>query len=57
MVQLMAKEEGIAEGITIGVEKEKERAIRKAISRGKLTLDEIAEDFGVSVALRKPPAK
>jgi DNA invertase Pin-like site-specific DNA recombinase len=63
-VQMMAKEEGIAEGINIGVEKgkqeekersnkEKERAIRKAIARGKLTIEEIAEDFGVSVEFVK----
>ena len=63
-VQLLAKVEGVEEGINIGVEKgkqeerersEKERdnAIRKAISRGKLTLAEIAEDFGVSVEFVK----
>ena len=56
----MAKEEGVEEGILIGVEKgkqeekersekEKELSIRKAIARKKLTLEEIAEDFGVSV--------
>jgi predicted transposase YdaD len=60
-VQLIAKEEGVEEGkiigreegMNIGVEKgkqeERDRAIRKAISRGKLTFTEIAEDFGVSI--------
>jgi hypothetical protein len=43
MVQMMAKEEGIAEGITIGVEKEKERAIQNVLTKGKLTPVEIAE--------------
>ncbi len=49
--------DGVEKGITIGVEKgkqeEKERSIRKAISRGKLTIEEIAEDFGVSVEFVK----
>lgn len=33
------------------LEKEKELSIRKAISRGKLTIEEIAEDFGVRWSL------
>ncbi len=68
MVQLMAKEEGVEEGkiigreegINIGVEKERERsekekedAIRKAIAKRKLSLEEIAEVFGVSVEFVK----
>ncbi|MBK9502018.1 MAG: hypothetical protein IPO06_22115 [Leptospiraceae bacterium] len=64
MVQMMAKEEGVEEGKIIGreegkqeekerSEKEKEDAIRKAISKRKLTLEEIAEVFGVSVEFVK----
>ena len=51
---------GREEGINIGVEKERERsekekedAIRKAISKQKLSLEEIAEVFGVSVEFVK----
>ncbi|MBK6608846.1 MAG: PD-(D/E)XK nuclease family transposase [Leptospiraceae bacterium] len=64
MVQMMAKEEGVEEGKIIGreegkqeekerSEKEKEDAIRKAISKRKLTVEEIAEVFGVSVEFVK----
>lgn len=50
--------DGVEKGISIGVEKErtrsekeKELSIRKAISREKLTIEEIAEDFGVRWSL------
>jgi predicted transposase/invertase (TIGR01784 family) len=44
-----SKEEGIQEGIEIGAEQAKIKGIKKALKRGKLTVEEIAEDFEVTV--------
>lgn len=44
-----AFDEGKMEGEQIGLEKEKKKGIIKALQRGKLTIEEIAEDFEVSV--------
>jgi predicted transposase/invertase (TIGR01784 family) len=44
-----AYDEGKFEGEQIGLEKEKKKGIIKALQRGKLTIEEIAEDFEVSV--------
>ena len=43
------REEGREEGEAIGIQKEKKEGIIKALKRGKLTLMEITEDFGVSL--------
>ena len=40
---------GLEKGEIIGLEKEKKKGIIKALQRGKLTIEEIAEDFEVSV--------
>ncbi|MDI9355653.1 MAG: hypothetical protein QM536_01325 [Chitinophagaceae bacterium] len=40
---------GIQKGEKIGIQKEKIKGIIKALKRGRLTLDEIAEDFDVSL--------
>ena len=46
-------EEGLEKGEQIGLqkglEKERDKGIRKALKRGRLTMEEIAEDFEVSV--------
>ena len=41
--------EGVETGIETGIEKEKNRAIRIAIIKGKLSLEEIAEMFSVDL--------
>jgi len=43
------KMEGKMEGEQIGLEREKKKGIIKALQRGKLTIEEIAEDFEVSI--------
>jgi hypothetical protein len=53
----LAKEEGVEEGIEIGKEEgieigkenEKIKGVKKALNRGKLSIEEIAEDFEVSI--------
>jgi predicted transposase/invertase (TIGR01784 family) len=40
---------GLEKGEIIGLEKEKKKGIIKALQRGKLTIEEIADDFEVSV--------
>lgn len=47
------KREGLEQGLEQGKLQEKIQGIRKAIQRGKLTMNEIAEDFGVSVDMVK----
>jgi predicted transposase YdaD len=42
-------EKGKIEGEQIGQEKEKKNGIIKALKRGKLSIEEIAEDFEVSI--------
>jgi predicted transposase YdaD len=53
VVKSMYKEEGRAEGRTEGEAKGRteaiQKSIEKALQRGKLSLEEIAEDFEVSV--------
>jgi predicted transposase/invertase (TIGR01784 family) len=44
-----SKEEGRKEGIEEGIEQAKINGIKKALNRGKLTVEEIAEDFEVTV--------
>lgn len=44
------REEGIEIGKELGREEAKIKGIEKALQRGKLSLEEIAEDFEVSVA-------
>ena len=42
-------EKGEQIGLQKGLEKERDKGIRKALKRGRLTMEEIAEDFEVSV--------
>ncbi len=44
-----AKDEGREEGIEIGEERAAIKGIKRALQRGKLSIEEIAEDFDVSV--------
>ena len=50
-------EEGLEKGEQIGLEKERDKGIRKALKRSRLTIEEIAEDFEVSVEYVKQIAE
>ena len=50
-------EEGLEKGKQIGLEKERDKGIRKALKRGRLTIEEIAEDFEVNVEYVKQIVK